>query len=100
MLVWSYSSVHNTLRYREYFGEKPFAYSEDEVIEKHMAAIKNAYTEDALRVLMKRGCTRIGEDQYVFNRDRRLKYIYWNSFDADTSEKLAALYKNELLAIR
>lgn len=86
--------------FREHVGEKPFAYSADEIIEKHMTAIKNAYTEDALKVLMKRGCTRIGEDMYTFNRDRRLKYIYWNSVDADTSEQLAALYKNELLAIR
>lgn len=65
-----------------------------------MAAIKNAYTDEALRILMKRGCTQVGPDDFVFNRDRRLKYCFWNSFDANTAGELAARYKNELLSIR
>lgn len=94
-------STLNLLRIeKESYGGKPFSYPEREIIDKHMAAIKNAYTDDAVRILMKRGCTMVEENQYQFNRDRRLKYMYWNSFDAQTSDTLSAMYKNELLAIR
>ncbi|OQR77867.1 putative serine hydrolase-like [Tropilaelaps mercedesae] len=94
-------SILNLLRIeREHFGEKPFAYTADEIIKKHMAAIKNAYTREAVKILMRRGCTQVGPDQFIFNRDRRLKYVFWNSFDANTAGELATRYKNELLAIR
>ncbi|XP_022696213.1 serine hydrolase-like protein 2 isoform X2 [Varroa jacobsoni] len=84
---------------KEYFGKKPFVYSTQEIIQKHMATTKDAYTKEAVEILMRRGCTQVGPDQFAINRDRRIKYMFWNSFDVTTAEELAARYKNALLAI-